>query len=212
MRYRTGQHCPLQAGCLEATNQIQQAAQHSFIHVLQVSRRAGSSLPESAQEFLFRRTTLVRFTFSHRYRDEQHTNCILEAGGCRCYQHRRHFLARFAASEISARAAIVAIQDRICFEAFWWERRNIEFGKEVTANLLIEQNMAYAWIDDLYHVPNVTRWGSFFTIFMNDLQVAVASSSGHNMDVPRGPLVHDDPVTPDVALEGLTEQDVLVLF
>ena len=42
-------------------------------------------------------------------------------------------------------------------------------------------------------------------------KASVEVIAGVNLPLTGKPLMHDDPVTPDVALEGLTEQDVLVL-
>lgn len=91
-----------------------------------------------------------------------------------------------AASEIGAPAAVTAIQHRICYEAFWWDRDDFEFGKTVTATVRSDDDMAYAWIDNLEHVPGAPQWASFFTIFTKDNQTAVAASYGYNLKVMKG--------------------------
>src|ERR1017187_7350629 len=91
-----------------------------------------------------------------------------------------------AADEVSTTAAITAVQQRICYEAFWWDRDNFDFGTTLTMTLRNDGDMAYAWVDNLAHVRGASEWASFFTIFTKDNMTAVAASYGYNLDVMRG--------------------------
>ena len=95
-------------------------------------------------------------------------------------------------TSISARAAIRnmavirAVQHRICFEEFWWNRDTFKLGKTVPITFRKDENIVYVWSEELAVVPGASRWANFFTVFIKDGQSVVGSSYGYNLDYMQG--------------------------
>jgi hypothetical protein len=96
--------------------------------------------------------------------------------------------ANSATAAVSSKVAIKAIQQRICFEEFWWGRDNFQFGKTAHITFRTEGDTAYVWSEDLVVVSGASRWANFFTVVSKGDQVVVGYSNGYNLDSTRGTL------------------------
>lgn len=98
--------------------------------------------------------------------------------------------ASAAMAAVTTENAAQAIEQRICFEAFWWDRNTFQLGKTVPITLRKDGDIAYAWSTDLSKVPGVTQWANFFTVFSEGGRTVVGSSFGYNLDaMQRAPVV-----------------------
>jgi hypothetical protein len=95
-------------------------------------------------------------------------------------------IAANSAIAATTEAVTKAIQQRVCFEDFWWDRDSFQLGKTVPITLRQDDNIAYVWSEGLAVVPGASRWANFFTVFTKDDQSVVGSSYGYNLDSMQG--------------------------
>lgn len=95
-------------------------------------------------------------------------------------------MAQRTAVAASTEAVTGAIEQRICFEDFWWNRDSFRLGKTVPLTLRTDGDKTYVWSEALSVVPGAPRWANYFSVFTKDDRTVVGSSYGYNLDSVRG--------------------------
>jgi len=84
---------------------------------------------------------------------------------------------------MSQKSIMSAIDGRICYETFWWNRDTFKLGTTVQFTTRQVGNATYAWSNDLSRIPNVSEWANFYTIYSLRGQPTVVESFGYNVSV-----------------------------
>jgi hypothetical protein len=91
--------------------------------------------------------------------------------------------ANSAPARNANKAVVEAVQERICFESFWWNRETFRLGKTVPISIRKDGGVTYVWTEGLSVVPGASRWANFFSVFTKGNESVVGSSYGYNLDI-----------------------------
>lgn len=79
--------------------------------------------------------------------------------------------------------AISAIQDRICFEEFWWGKDFYHLGSSVPIFVRQAGDVTLAWSDKLSAIPGAKQWANFFRVAQMNHVATVDEAYGYNLDL-----------------------------